>query len=201
MFSPPIEVGAPYSYALEGLLRTEQLELDSAFLSVTFLDADKHPLVTFESEKTTDSRGWKKISLGPIAPPSRETKLAVIGLHVEPRDSEDLKGSVAFADIRLVRLPRLELKTNQPHNLFLQPAKVEVTCTASGFADKNTDVVFKLFDALGRCLADDTPSWLKLPAMPATIRKPSPRKPPQRPAPQVGNRPLRDRGFIGCERS
>ncbi len=82
--------------------------------------------------------------------------MAVIGLHVEPRDAEDLKGSAAFADIRLVRLPRLELKTNQPHNLFLQPAKVEVTCTASGFADKNTDVAFKLFDALGRCLADDT---------------------------------------------
>lgn len=67
------------------MLRTEQLEVDRAFLSVTFLDADKHPLVTFESEETADTRGWKKISLGPVAPPSRETKLAVIGLHVEPR--------------------------------------------------------------------------------------------------------------------
>ena len=130
--------------------------MDRAYLSVTFLDADKHPLVTFESEKTADSRGWKKISFGPIAPPSRETKLAVIGLHVEPRDADDLKGSAAFADLRLVRLPRLEMKTNQPHNLFIQPAKVEVTCIASGFSDKNTDVVFKLFDALGHCLADDT---------------------------------------------
>ncbi len=72
------------------------------------------------------------------------------------RAAGDLKGSVAFADIRLVRLPRLEMKTNQPHNLFPVPAKVEVTCTASGFADKNTDVTFKLFDALGRCVADDT---------------------------------------------
>ncbi len=156
VFTPPIEVGSPYSYVLEGWLRTDHLQQDRAFLSVTFLDDNKHPLVTFESEKTTDSRGWKKIILGPIAPPSRDTKLALIGLHVEPGDAEDLKGSAAFADIRLVRLPRLELKTNQPHNLFIQPAKVEVTCTASGFADKNTDVVFKLFDALGHCLADDT---------------------------------------------
>ncbi len=65
VFSPPIEVCASYSYVLEGWLSTQQLQLDRAFLSVTFLDADKHPLVAFESEKTADSRGWKKIILGP----------------------------------------------------------------------------------------------------------------------------------------
>ncbi len=156
VFSPPFEVGAPYCYVLEGLIRTQQLELDRAFLSVTFLDADKHPLVTFESDEASGTQDWKKIVLGPIAPPGRETKLAVIGLHVEPRGAGDLKGSIAFADLRLLRLPRLELKANQPHNLFLVPAKVEVTCTASGYADCNCDIVFKLFDALGRCLADDT---------------------------------------------
>ncbi|MGD0518651.1 MAG: hypothetical protein ABSA26_14035 [Thermoguttaceae bacterium] len=156
VFSTPIEVGAVYSYVLEGMLHTDNLRHDRAFLSVTFLDADKHPLVTFESEETADNGAWKKISLGPLAPPGRETKLAFIGLHVEPRGAEDLKGSAAFADIRLIRLPRLELKTNHPFNFFLEPAKVEVTCTASGCVEKNTEITFKLFDALGRCLADDT---------------------------------------------
>jgi hypothetical protein len=156
VFSPPVEVGMLYSYVLEASLRANDLKYDRAFLSVTFLDAEKHTLVTFESEKVIHTDGWKKISLGPIAPPSRETQLAIIGLHVEPRGSEDLKGSVAFADIRLGRLPRLELKTNQLYNLFLDPAKVEVTCTASGVVDKNPDIAFQLFDAFGRCLADKT---------------------------------------------
>ena len=156
VFSPPVEVGSTYSYVLEGSIRTEQLQQDRAFLSVTFLDADKHPLVAFESEATSRTRGWKKITLGPIAPPSRETKLAVIGLHVEPGGAGDLTGSIGFAEIRLVRLPRLELKTNQAHNLFLTPAKVEVSCTASGFAQGDCEIVFKLFDALGEWVADDT---------------------------------------------
>jgi len=156
IFSPPIQVDAIYSYVLEGLLRAEGLKHDRAYFSLIFLDADKHPLVTFESEEVVDARDWKKISLGPIAPPSRETKLAVIGLYVEPRDAEDLKGSVAFTGIRLMRLPRLEVKTNQPHNLFIDTAKVEVTCTASGFAVKNPDINFMLLDAFGRCLAKET---------------------------------------------
>jgi hypothetical protein len=156
VFSPPIEVGAVYSYVLEGLLRTEILKHDRAFFSLTFLDSDQHPLVAFESEETADNGAWRKISLGPVAPPSRETKLAVIGLHVEPRGVEDLKGSAAFADIRLMRLPRLELKSNRSYNFFLYPAKVEVSCTASGYAGKDAEVTFKLFDALGRCLADCT---------------------------------------------
>ena len=172
VFSPPIEVSMLYSYVLEGLLSTEDLEHDRAFLSLTFLDVDKHPLVTFESEETVDTKGWKKISLGPIAPPSRETQLAVIGLHVEPRGAEDLKGSVAFADIRLSRLPRLELKTNQPYNLFLNPAKVEVTCTASGFMEKNPEITFKLLDESGRCLADKTRNLDEITVDPADKAKP-----------------------------
>ena len=156
VFSPPIQVDMLYSYVLEGSISSKDLKHDRAYLSLTFLDADKHPLVTFESEDASGGGGWRKISLGPIAPPSREPQLAVIGLHVEPRGGEDLNGSVDFADIRLSRLPRLEMKTNQPYNLFLAPAKVEVTCTASGFADKDMDIAFKLFDALGRCLANHT---------------------------------------------
>ncbi len=156
VFTPPILVSPMHSYMLEGLLRTEGLKHDSAYYSLIFLDADKRPLVTFESEKVVESQGWKKVCFGPIAPPSRETKLAVIGLQVEPGDFEDLNGAVEFADIRLSRLPRLELRTNQPYNLFLNPAKVEVTCMASGFADKHAEVNFKLFDPLGACLANDT---------------------------------------------
>ena len=64
VFSPPIEVGAPYSYVLEGLLRTEQLQQDRAFLSVTFLDADKHPLV--DHIKGTAWTGKRRIGSGNI---------------------------------------------------------------------------------------------------------------------------------------
>jgi len=156
VFGPPVQIETLYSYLLEAYVRTDGLKYDKAYLSLAFLDAQKYPLATYKSEDLTDTNGWKQLRLGPIAPPSSETHWVVIGLHLEPRNGEDLKGTVQFADIWLGRLPRMALKTNQAYNLFLSPAKIEVTCTASGIADKNTDVTFKLIDLFDRCLASET---------------------------------------------
>jgi hypothetical protein len=156
VFSPPIKASPSHSYMLEGLLRTDGLKHDRACFALVFLDADKRPLVTFESEKVVQSRGWKRLSLGPITPPSRLSQLVLVALQVEPGASEDLEGTVEFAEVALTSLPRLDLKTNQAYNLFLDPAKVEVTCTVSGFAHENSQVNFKLFDPLGACLANET---------------------------------------------
>lgn len=159
VFPPPLEVNPLYSYVLEGSLETNGLKFDHAFLSLAYLDDEGRPIVTFQSEKIVDTQGWKTLRLGPIAPPSRETKLAVIGLNVEPEDNEDLKGTVKFAEIRLIRLPRLELKTNQEYNFFLHPSKVEVNCSASGFVHRSSNVTLSLLDEHGKELAEETLKW------------------------------------------
>jgi len=156
-FTPPIPMNLSYGYVLEAYLRTEALKNDVAFLSLTFLDAEKSKLSTVRSGAITDSNGWKKIHLGTIETANPDARWIVVGLHVEPAgDDADLHGAVCFSDVWLGRLPRLEMKTNQPQNTFLFPAKPQVSCTASGLDDRFAEVAFELLDFRGESVAKET---------------------------------------------
>ena len=152
-YSPPIRVGPLLSYVLEGQLKTEGLNGDRAHFSLTFLDKDRHRLETVCSEQIRDTQGWSKVRLGPLSAGSDRARFAVIGLHVQPQSSEDLKGTVLFDDVWLGGLPKISLATNRPDNFFTDAGQVEITCTASGFLDRHPRVTLRLEDELGRQLA------------------------------------------------
>lgn len=158
-YSPPIKVGSLFAYVLEGYLKTEGLKYDRAYFSVTLLDAQRHRLQSFYSQKIGQSGGWKKLRLGPILSETEDVRLAIIGLHVQPEPRQDLKedlhGAVTFDDVWLGRLPRMTLTSNDPYHFFTTADKqpVEITCTASGLLPKDPRVTFQLEDVLGRELA------------------------------------------------
>jgi len=152
-YSPPVEIGPLFSYVLEGYLKTQGLKYDRAYFSLTLLDEKRVRLQTFHSEKVRHTDGWVKFRLGPISPSGDNVRLAVIGLHVEPGEEEDLRGSALFDDIWLGRLPRIALGTSDPYNFFTDPKQVEIRCTVSGSLEQDPVVEFELEDVLGRPLA------------------------------------------------
>ena len=158
-YSPTIEISPLYSYVLEGQLKTEGLNFDRAFISLTLLDKKRQRLSTTYSEKFKATDGWKKIRIGPVVPPNEQVRGAVIGLHLEPNggsgvaDDEDLRGAALFDDIWLARLPRMSLTNESPSGVFVDPAKVQLNCRASGFTQKKPRVVFFLEDVDGKQLA------------------------------------------------
>jgi len=153
IYSPAVAVSPLCSYLLEGRLKTEGLKSDRAYFSLTLLDGKRQRLETFYSEKVRETGGWKKIRLGPVMPADRRARLAVIGLHVQPHSGEDLTGVALFDDLWLGRLPRMDLKTGTPYNLFTTSETVEITCTASGRLQQHSEITFHLEDILGRKLA------------------------------------------------
>ena len=158
-YSPTIDVSPLYSYVLEGQLKTEGLDFDRAFISLTLLDKKRRRLSTSYSEKLKVSDGWKKIRIGPIVPPNEDVRGAVIGLHLEPdggsgiSDDEDMTGAALFDDIWLARLPRMSLTNQSPSGVFTDPAKVRVDCRASGFTQRAPLVEFFLEDVNGKQIA------------------------------------------------
>jgi len=148
-YSPPIQVGPLFSYVMEGYVRTDGLVHNRAFVSLTFLDEQRRRLQTVQTRSFRKTDGWCKVRIGPIAPEREETRFAVLGLHVEPGEREDLRGSVSFDDIWLARLPRMALSANGPHNLFFDTRDVEILSKASGFSQSNATVTLRLTDALG----------------------------------------------------
>ncbi|MFH1920700.1 MAG: hypothetical protein ABIP48_12525 [Planctomycetota bacterium] len=153
LFSPPIPIGPLYAYVLEGVLATEGLQHDRAYLSLTLLDKGRHRLETFHSEAIRDSQGWKKVRLDPVTP-GDEARFAVIGLHLEPGVQMDLTGLARFDEVWLGRLPRISLSAGDGPHVFTDPNQVTVTCNASGLPVEDPAVVFHLEDVSGEKLAE-----------------------------------------------
>ncbi len=159
-YSPPIQVKPPHDYVVEALLKTEGLRHDRAYLSLTFLDRDQQPLETFSSEKVRDCPDWRKVRLGPVSPSSPQTRLAMIGLHLEPGSQADLRGAAAFGDLWLGRLPRISLSVGKQSHVFTDPREATISCDVSGFTRPNATVRFELFDVFGARLAEAEQSLL-----------------------------------------
>ena len=153
IYSPPIPVGPSYIYVLEGMLQTEGLEHDRAYLSLTLLDGGRHRLESFDSQRIRDSQGWRKLRLGPVTPAGDGVRFAVVGLHLEPGSRADLTGSARFDDVWLGRLPRISLSAGNGHHVFTDPGQITITCSATGLSHEDPPVVFQLEDVLATAVA------------------------------------------------
>jgi hypothetical protein len=151
--TPPIKVDAMYTYIVEGYLRTEGLKHDEACLVLTFLDADRKPVQAVRSDRIRRTTPWKKVRIGPVAPTSKNAQTAVITLHLGPGEQADLRGSAWFADIWFGRLPRMTLAADRRSHLYFDDESPQITCTASGFAEQHTKVVFELLDVAGNVVS------------------------------------------------
>ncbi len=152
-FSPPVPVSPEFSYILEGWIKTDGLEHDRAWISLTLLDPAFRRLESFQSVKLRDTDGWQRVRLGPVAASNPDAEQAVVGVHLEPESSSDLRGSARFDELRLWRLPRMRLESSQPDGIFTPGTGVEILCTISGFTRPQTPLRFVLEGPAGEELA------------------------------------------------
>lgn len=148
-YGPPLAVTADHSYLLEGAVKTDGLDHDRAYLSLTFVDAKRRPLATLNSERIVGSQGWTPLRIGPVTTGSAEATHVLVGVHVEPTDRQDIRGAALFDGLRLTRLPTLRLSGSRSLEIYSEPQQVEVTCRVSGVEAGNPTVSFELYDALG----------------------------------------------------
>ena len=153
VFSPQFKVAPLFSYVIEASIKTQGLRDDSAHVSVTFFNAQKKSVATFESEKIGMSSAWTKVCIGPIAPPGDTADYAIIGLHLEPTGRPDLHGQANFAEVWAGQLPRLTLSTNSHDNVYVEPNLPKITCAVAGLAIENPRIAFELLDMSGHVIA------------------------------------------------
>ncbi len=156
-YGPHVKVDPRYSYVLEGSLKTQGLKHDRAWLSLVLLDEHRRKLETFSSVPVRDVLEWKRFRLGPIVPSHNEVRWAVVGLHLEPGDRQDLVGSAMFDELWLGQLPRMSIELNSGHHVYRDPSQVEVICTASGFVGEDPAVRLFLEDVFGNRIAETEP--------------------------------------------
>lgn len=145
--SPAVAISPDFTYVLDGLIQTEGLKHDRAYVTLTILDAENRVLDTYESERLTGTAAWTRVRIGPVASDHPNARGAIIGLHVEAGDSQDLTGSVWFDDLWLGRLPRMQLATSVPLGMYESTGEVELRCEITGLADPDWKVELRLEDA------------------------------------------------------
>ena len=171
VFAPPIEVSAQFSYILEAHLKTEGLEHDVAYCSVTFYDADRQPLSTHETSHESHHPEWEKISLGPVSPLDERVRYAVIGLHLYPTNRADLRGAAMFDKIWFARMPGVTLRANSLHNVYSAVDDIEVICHVSGILDREPTVQFELRDEVDVLRASERVQLVKDSIQPGVHRE------------------------------
>ncbi len=143
--SPPIAIEPQSSYVVEVQMQTEELVHDQAYCSLTWLDETEKPLGEEQSVPLGQTKGWQSVRLGPLSPPNRRARFALIGLCVQPFDGQDLRGAVRFDDVWMARLPRIDVSSGRPQNVFTNPREIELTCRVSGVGQSVSQVQFELF--------------------------------------------------------
>ena len=198
--SPPVHVCSLYDYVAQCCVRTEGLKHDRALLSITFLDKEHRPLETYHSTGVGGVTGWTRLQLGPLSPADPRIEAAIVGLHLEPTDEADLRGSAHFTGVWMGRLPRIILGTGNRLQLFAAGQPVNVECKASGFSPQQTQVEFRLSDVWGKPLDSRKRPLTARPATDDAAQSPGPGQPPP---PLVGvaqwQPPLSGPGFYRVE--
>jgi len=151
--APPISVSPQFSFVLEGLLKTDKLEHDVAFFSLSFFDAGQQLLETHETRHERESGQWTKLRIDPIQPRDPNTRLAIVGVHLKPTDRADLRGAAQFDDMWLARLPRMTLSANSDNNVYARLGQIEISCQVSGFPAEEPTLHFELLDETGQLRA------------------------------------------------
>jgi hypothetical protein len=148
--SPPIRVMSRFSYVFEARLKNSELKHSSVVITLDFCDSSGQVLQTTKSEPVATTNGWQDIQLGPVEPNNPAIDHVVIGMQVGHTNKGDLRGKVALSDVWLGRLPRIDVTTNNPCNVYSDLKGVELQCTLSGIRVQNPEIDFQLLDSTNK---------------------------------------------------
>jgi hypothetical protein len=154
--SPHVSVSDSYSYKIEARVSVEDLEYAQAQLRLEFCNNDRDVLQSESSEWFRATDGWQRLDIGPVNAVDPDIRLARVALYVKPGVRADLQGAVKLDDIWIGRLPRMDVRTNSPFNVYENPNDVVVTCQLSGIQEQDPDILFRLLDASSHTIENDS---------------------------------------------
>ncbi|MEX0610695.1 MAG: hypothetical protein WD229_01130 [Pirellulales bacterium] len=153
--SPPIRVMPRFSYVVEGQLKNDGLNYSTVVITLDFCDSNGRVLQTKRSKPFSTTSGWMPVELDPVEPSDPAIDRAVLGLQVQRSTKGDLGGRVSLAEVRMARLPRITVSTNNPANVYTALEGIVVRCELSGIPERDPEIRFQLLDASSNVLQSD----------------------------------------------
>lgn len=152
--SPPIRVLPKFGYTLDLRVKTEHAEHGRAFVTIEFQDALGRRRQVEKTEALSTGGKWLDVSLKNTQPRDPSIDRMVLHFDFERGQRGDLRAEVSIADLRLLRLPSVRIRTGSSYNVYSNPDDVRVICELSGIEEKNPEVRFQLLDATNRSIGE-----------------------------------------------
>jgi hypothetical protein len=151
VIGPIVQLDPRYSYGLEASVQCSQLNGHQAWVELELLDDNSKPISSSTTEVLTGTNNWKRVQCVSSLDDQHEFRAARVRLIVKRNESREFRGVVRFDNIRINRVPRLELHSNLKLNIANPGQECEITCTAIGInnKDENPSVRFQLLNELG----------------------------------------------------
>jgi hypothetical protein len=152
VIGPIVRLDPRYSYGLEASVQCIQLNGHEARVELELLDGNSKPISSSTTEIVTGTTRWKRIQCFSSLEDQPDFRAARVRLIVKRNDNREFRGAVRFDNIRINRVPRLELQSNLKLNIANPGQECEITCTAIGInnKDENPSVRFQLLNELGQ---------------------------------------------------
>ncbi len=149
---PIVRLDPRYSYGLEASVQCNQLNGHRAWVELELLDGNSKPVSSSATEAVTGTINWKRVQCFSALDDQHEFRAARVRIMVKRNESRQFKGVVRFDNIRINRVPRLELTSSLKLNIAHPGQECEITCTAIGInnKDENPSVRFQLLNELGK---------------------------------------------------
>lgn len=162
MISSPLRpISRQFSLALSVRIKTIGLVHDGAWVELALLDDEGGVVQKHASPPLTKTLDWQTVELGPIDALSDKATRAEVSLHVAPLNKhEDLGGRAWFDDLRVMRLPRMQLSSTGALSVYGKRDSAELICSVSGIRARNPRVRFELFDHEGKLLSEESSALL-----------------------------------------
>ncbi len=166
-----IPVFANADYRVAARVRTVGLTHARALVEARFLDAQRRPIPgeTYRSGPLLAEHGWLSVEFEAIgrAPEAAWLQLELLLLQPEHLDparptgehhvrAQDFEGSAWFDDVRIIQLPRVEITTQAPGNLFTFPERPRLDLLVRDLTGESLTIVGEVLDADGRVVATTT---------------------------------------------
>ncbi len=146
--SPAFLLDSRFTYTLDGSIQTESLNGHRVWMELLLLDAKGSVVGRGPTRELTGTKPWTTVETNNLS--SEDLRMGQVVIHVDPLATNKLGGKVLVDEIRLYRLPKLELKVDAPHHVALPNQPVEITCSVLGINDARSTVSFKIVNHLGQ---------------------------------------------------
>lgn len=160
--SPAFPLDPRFTYTLDASLSTKELHGHNAWVELLLLDQRGNPIGSGKTSSASGSTDWRVYTTSSLT--SEALHMGQVVVHVDKLPSTRLNGTVLVDEIRIYRMPKLELTVGAPHHVALPNQPIEITCTALGVTDARSTVNFKLIDHSGTVIDQKIAPLVPLPA-------------------------------------